>query len=490
MKTVLIVEDEKLIRTGIKTMVQRSGVPVDIIMECANGEAALDVLKEQPVDVMFTDIRMPKMDGIELVSRTMELSNPPLVVAISGFDDFSFAVEMLRHGVREYLLKPVEREKITDILKKLNAEIEKRQSIQQAEKKVGYQQLKFIFTSGAMTQEEEELLEQKYSNLFFDKPYVVCVTGKTVTPEENRSYIYVEDVEDGDVFIVEADNLDELCANELAEANAGISAPYSGIRDLLTAYKEAYAMRKRAFCIGQEVRSEREVCVSVPEGLRVQAQKLLREQNCMQRIQLIGTDKTDELTRHWNSLFEQTKRESITQEEFVKAIMLFLDEVGVIYRNVISEDNLKTVSECKHMLAYAGIVQFEEALMGMILDIHNAINNQLDANRNRQKIKEALDYIKQNYNKDLNMAVVSNHISMNYSLFSFSFKQYTGKNFVNYMKELRVAKAKELLADTDMKIIEISRKIGYENEKHFMKIFKTECGVSPSEYRKNMQRKQ
>ena len=488
MKTVLIVEDEKLIRTGIKTMVQRSGVPVEIIMECANGEAALEILKEQPVDVMFTDIRMPKMDGIELVSRTMELSNPPLVVAISGFDDFSFAVEMLRHGVREYLLKPVEREKITDILKKLNAEIEKRQSIQQAEKKVGYQQLKFIFTSGAMTQEEEELLEQKYSNLFFDKPYVVCVTGKTVMPEENRSYIYVEDVEDGDVFIVEADNLDELCANELAEANAGISAPYSGIRDLLTAYKEAYAMRKRAFCIGKEVRSEKEVRVSVPEGLRVQAQKLLREQNCMQRIQLIGTDKTDELTRHWNSLFEQTKRESITQEEFVKAILLFLDEVGVIYRNAVSDENIKTVSECKHMLAYAGIVQFEEALMGLILDIHNAINNQLDANRNRQKIKEAVDYIKQNYNKDLNMAVVSNHISMNYSLFSFSFKQYTGNNFVNYMKELRVAKAKELLADTDMKIIEISRKIGYDNEKHFMRIFKAECGVSPSEYRKNMQR--
>lgn len=488
MKTVLIVEDEKLIRNGIKTMVQRSGVPVEVIIDCANGEAALEVLKEQHVDVMFTDIRMPKMDGIELVSRTMELPNPPLMVAISGFDDFSFAVEMLRHGVREYLLKPVERDKITDILQKLNAEIEKRESIQQAEKKVGYQQLKFIFTSGAMSQEEEELLEQKYSNLFFDKPYVVCVTGRTVIPEENRSYIYVEDVEDGDVFIVEEDHLEELCLNELADANAGISAVYSGIRDLLTAYKEAYSMRKRAFCLAQEVQCGKEPKVSVPEGLRVQAQKLLREQNCMQRLQLIGTDKTEELTQHWNRLFEETRRERLTQEEFVKAIHLFLEEVGDIYKNAVSDENLKTISECKHVLDFANINQFEEVLMGMILDIHNHINNQLDANRNQQKIKEAVDYIKQNYNKDLNMAVVSNYISMNYSLFSFSFKQYTGTNFVNYLKELRVAKAKELLAGTDMKIIEISQTIGYENEKHFMKIFKTECGVSPSEYRKNMQR--
>ena len=488
MKTVLIVEDEKLIRTGIKTMVQRSGVPIEVIIECANGEAALEVLKEQHVDVMFTDIRMPKMDGIELVSRTMEMQNPPLTVAISGYDDFSYAVEMLRHGVREYLLKPVERDKITAILKKLNEEIEKRQSIQQAEKKVGYQQLKFIFTASTMSQEEEELLERRYANLFFDKPYVVCVTGKNVTPDENRSYIFVDDVEDGNVYIVEEEGLAELRANELAEACAGISAPHSGIRGLLEAYKEAFHVRKRAFILGQEVQFGNEPKNSGAEPLKIQAQKLLRDQNCMQRIQLIGTEKTEELTQHWNHLFEETKKERISQEEFEKVVLMFLDEVGAIYRNAISEENQATIAECKHVLEYANISQYEDVLMGMILDVHNNINNQLDANRNQQKIKEAVEYIKENYNKDLNMAVVSNFISMNYSLFSFSFKQYTGKNFVNFLKEIRIAKAKELLAETDMKIIEISQEIGYENEKHFMKIFKTECGVSPSEYRKNMQR--
>lgn len=488
MKTVLIVEDEKLIRAGIKTMVQRSGVPVEVIIECANGEAAMEVLREQHVDVMFTDIRMPKMDGIELVSRAMELQNPPLMVAISGYDDFSYAVEMLRHGVREYLLKPVEREKIAGILTKLNDEIEKRQTIQQTEKKVGYQQLKFIFTSASMSQEEEELLEQKYANLFFDKPYVVCVTGKNAMPEENRSYIYVDDVEGGDVFIVEADNLEELCANELAEGCAGISAVHSGIRELLDAYKESFAMRKRAFCLGQEIRFGNEPKLSVPETLRIQAQKLLRDQNCMQRIQLIGTDKTEELTQHWNRLFEETKRERIGQEEFEKVVLMFLEEVGTIYKNAMSDENQRLIPECRHVLGYVNISQFEDVLMGMILDLHNHINNLLDANRNQQKMKEAVEYIKQNYNKDLNMAVVSNYISMNYSLFSFSFKQYTGKNFVNFLKELRVTKAKELLAGTEMKIIEISQMIGYENEKHFMKIFKSECGVSPSEYRKNMRR--
>ena len=254
MKTLLIVEDEKLIRNGIKTMVQRSGVPVENILDCANGELALELLKEQHVDVMFTDIRMPKMDGIELVSRAMELPAPPLMVAISGYDDFSYAVEMLRHGVREYLLKPVERDKIRDVLTKLNDEIEKRHCIRRTEKKVGYQQLKFIFTSASMSPEEEELLEQKYADLFFNNPYIVCVTGKNVLTEDDRSYIYVDDVDDGNVFIVEADNLDALCSDELLHTNAGISAVHNGIRELLTAYNEAHAMRKRAFCLEQEVR--------------------------------------------------------------------------------------------------------------------------------------------------------------------------------------------------------------------------------------------
>lgn len=83
------------------------------------------------------------------------------------------------------------------------------------------------------------------------------------------------------------------------------------------------------------------------------------------------------------------------------------------------------------------------------------------------------------------MAVVSNYISMNYSLFSYAFKQYTGSNFVTYLKNIRMEEAKRLLVETDLRVNEISETVGYDNEKHFMKIFKSSCGVSPSEFRKN-----
>ena len=69
MKTLLIVEDEKLIRQGIHVMAKRSEVPIEEIIECSNGEEAMEILNRQPVDVMFTDIRMPKMDGAETLEK-------------------------------------------------------------------------------------------------------------------------------------------------------------------------------------------------------------------------------------------------------------------------------------------------------------------------------------------------------------------------------------------------------------------------------------
>ena len=119
------------------------------------------------------------------------------------------------------------------------------------------------------------------------------------------------------------------------------------------------------------------------------------------------------------------------------------------------------------------------------MQFHELITEEFDDYRNKQKIQQALAYMHEHFHEDLNMAVVSNYISMNYSLFSYAFKQYTGSNFVSYLKELRVQEAKRLLEETDMRVIEISQRVGYENEKHFMKTFKALCGVSPSEYRKN-----
>jgi len=486
MKTVLIVEDEKLIRQGIKAMVKRSGVPVEVVMECENGEMALEIVKSQKIDVMFTDIRMPKMDGIELVHRIAECRHIPIIVVISGYDDFSYAVEMLRNGVREYLLKPVQREKIKELLYKFEEELEEKKQQRKTETQIGYQQLKYLFMQGRNISEEElDSLQQKYEDYFYKDPYVVCVFGKQTEFEADHSVIYLEDVGEGKVCIVEEKNRDQLLQN-FQDVCVGISQTHQGLLECRQAYDEACQARKLAFCSESNVEFGQSVARKVPEGLKIEAAKLLDEQARMQRLQMIGTDKTEELSTTWEHLFEETRRGRIEPGEFFDVLQSFLDEVGKIYRNVMTEEDETIKHRCQRALEFNSLGELQECLLDWILDIHDRIQNQMDTNRNQLKMKLAVEYIHENYNHDLNMAVVSNYISMNYSLFSFSFKQYTGSNFVNYLKDIRIKEAKRLLSETDMKIVEISQSVGYDNEKHFMKIFKSTCGVSPSEYRKNM----
>ena len=487
MNLVLIVEDEKMIRQGIKTMIQRSGVPVDVIMECNNGQTALEILQEQKVDVMFTDIRMPKVDGIELVKRMQECEHVPLTVAISGYDDFSYAVELMRYGVREYLLKPVDREKLKNILQKLEEEIQASKEFNQNIRKLGYQQLKYLMMNEHMSDEEMRLLKFQYENQFYkDQYYVMCLENQKEDIEDSTEYIYLHDIEYNDVFIVESENLELLLKNELSQSCVGISRCHVGIQELKEAYEEASLARKRAFCRNLHVVDYEEYCKK--KIVRDEnSEKLLSQEARSQRVQLLGTDKTDDIISAWNWFYYETKRGNISEQDFKENIELFLTQIAKTYRTSI-KDSTAVLERLREIWKYPDLNSYEEEFMDYVLELHNQINSQVDESKNTQKIQMAVQYIQENYSKDLNMAVVSNYISMNYSLFSYLFKQMTGYNFVNYLKEIRMEEAKRLLQETDDRIIEISQKIGYENEKHFMKLFKSAYGVSPSEYRKNMKK--
>ncbi len=485
MKTVLIVEDEKMIRQGIRTMIQRSGVPVEVIMECGNGEIAWEILKSQKIDVMFTDIRMPKMNGVELVQKVQELADKPIIVVVSGYADFSYAVEMMRHGVREYILKPVEREKIQQILQKLDKEIAQGQESSRTSKRIGQQQLKYLMLNEQITEEEMDTLQSEYENDFGLQNYYVCVLNPKDTVRDGEEYIYLNNVEENDIYLVPEENMDKFKRTGLADEYAGISRRHSGIRELKTAYEEALAARKRAFCTnrgGGVYIEEQEK--HVPSGLLTETEKLIETESRIQRVQLLGTDKTEEIIKGWNAFFRAVEKERMKTDDFQSCMDDFFEEVKKTYRNILTED-MDIIKRLCHYYRFEKLKDYEKEFMDWTLSLHERINSRFDTNKNTQKIKQAIEYIKENYDKDLNMAVVSNYISMNYSLFSYSFKEYTGSNFVNYLKGIRMEEAKRLLAMTDMRIIEISQKVGYDNEKHFMKIFKSSVGVSPSEYRKN-----
>ena len=479
MNTLLIVEDDKMTRQGIKAMVQRSSVPIQNIMECNNGQIALEILKSQRVDVMFTDIRMPKMDGIELVEAMQELEHKPLTVVISGYDDFTYAVRLLRMGIKEYILKPAEMEQIVEILKKLEEEISKNNENERKVREIGCQQLKYMILNEHITEKEIQAVTQRFEKQLLSKEYVVCcLENSGEQTEENASFLYLGDIEANCVYIIGRENKEFLLKNELADSYVGVSRLHTGIAQLKTAYEEAWTARKEAF-----LRSKHDVEYS--ESLLGEHGKADGER-IHQIVQMLGTDKISGVLRTVELFISEIKRNRYSGHVLEKSVDMFVEEMLRTYQNVLQGEEAELL-RFQNIYQFANLDELMEEMTGWMIGFHEKINTEFDDYKNKSKMKQALAYIEENYDKDLNMAVISNYVSMNYSLFSYAFKQYTGKNFVNYLKELRVNEAKRLLEETDMRVIEIGQKVGYENEKHFMKLFKSQCGVSPTEYRKNMQ---
>lgn len=483
MKKLLIVEDEKMIRQGIKIMVMRSQVPISEIIECKNGLEALEVIKTQSIDVMITDIRMPKMDGITLVKEIKKLPNMPKVIVISGYDDFSYAVELLRSGAKEYLLKPVERDKLTEALEKVNREIEEA-TIKEAkskEKKIrlAYKHLKFFLLEQSGNQIDD--LESDLVDALAANSYIVyCAKHKKRGEFKQSGIIYLEDINGQDVFIISVDQKEEMESNVLREDCFGKSLEHRSIQELQTAYFEATLSRKRAFLtLNSGLENP-----TLNQGRKEEVFNEKEVTECM--IQLIGTEKLEDAMRILDRFQYKVQQGKINEVQFERIIECLLVKLEETYQKVIKLDK-ETFIGLKNLYQFDTVSDYFVELRQCFSAIHGQIMNEFNDYKNKQKIQQAIIYIKENYNKNLNMAVVSNYISMNYSLFSLTFKQYTGINFVSYLKNIRVNEAKRLLATTDKKIIEISAMVGYENEKHFMKTFKSIYGVSPSEYRKNMQ---
>lgn len=474
MKSLLIVEDEKMIRHGIAIMAQRCSVEIEEIIECRNGEEALEILRDKSIDVMFTDIRMPKMDGIQLVKETEKLKNRPDIVVISGYDDFNYAVEMLKHGANDYILKPVKRDKIEEILVKLDAHRKEFIENEKDRNRLLMDLMRHILIS--KEDNDEFLRMEKYFKTFFceDEYRIMILPGEEELFGEYENVFYLD--MDGQKVIIIRDKDWRKFFEENALSCVGISKSYSALSDCKNAYQEAYRARIYAFFSN---------CDYVEYTDKNEPQDIHYERFIEKFVSAFTTKDWERYETDLLNYFFEARHGKQNPFLLLAAVKNIDENLHETYDHVISEDKRKLL-KIQNPLQVVNIDTFQEIYIEQLNEFHCILEEQFIQDQNKRKIKQAIEYIKKNYDKDLNMAVVSNYVSMNYSLFSLSFKEYTGVNFVNFLKEIRVNHAKELLKNTDWKIQEIALKVGYENEKNFMKIFKNTCGISPTEYRKNL----
>lgn len=135
MYKLLIVDDEPLIRKGIKTLVDFNELQIESVLEAANGREALEICTHEKPDLILADINMPQMNGLSFAKEVRKMDFDARIAFITGYDYFDYAVQALKIGVDDYILKPVSKKDVTEVLKKLIAKLEentKQQAINQA----------------------------------------------------------------------------------------------------------------------------------------------------------------------------------------------------------------------------------------------------------------------------------------------------------------------------------------------------------------------
>lgn len=469
MKRVLITEDEKMIRRGLHSMVQRSSVPVEEILEARNGQEAWQILQEQPVDLLITDIRMPVMDGLELVGRLPELAHPPLVLVVSGYDDFSYAVTMLRNGAHDYLLKPVEREKFYEAMQKLE-QLYQQQEEEESDKEEQYLlALRYLLRSGSRQDEQRNQLISRYQTAFFPGSYRVFLCREL--PEELQGMDSVS-LENGRRAVLVADE----DASALAAALPppwGESTAHQGMDQLFTGCQQAEAAWKRSFFAA-------EGCCYAPWSYQRKC-----DLSDEQLVGMAGLGRYRDIIRLLESEIRAVARGEVPEDELADLCSQFIARLAVTYQNLIQDEEAE---KFRQFWDFQDVNHWLSELKAWLEPLCKRIETEFADYENKRKIREAVQYVRENFRSPLNMATVSNYVSMNYSLFSLLFKQYTGSNFVSYLQNLRLEEAKKLLLETDWKVNEIGSRVGFSDEKHFLKMFKAAVGLSPTEWRKTGRR--
>lgn len=511
MAKVLLVDDEKNIRNGLRAIISRMDSVFTEIDECSNGADALHMLSQHKYDLLITDLLMPQMDGIELVANIESKHCKPFIVILSGYDDFKYAQKAIKYGVKAYLLKPVDRKELINILMKAEKEFIEKQNDN------------VVQTANPVTEFYDNqismiLLEENLSKAEIDRILSVCEldagnqcfnivvmnyseTYESKDKRENNSVLnsflkkrLAEIHSKGFSFIDRNGNLvaivdQSIDIRELLDPienmygfryAAGIGQCGKTFYDMHLSYIEAeYALRYRLLDPSERVVHFSDILY--PDNKYIVPVRLLKN-----LVGMLDTERRDDLCRLIYRIFDETVINKYPLDYLEKLCRALKDEVIQYLSECIpnkidfiqeQEDGLKGIYE------FADLQEYVHYLSSYIVNINNVLLKMKNTCNTDNEIDKALKYVRENYGKDLTMAEVANRICLNYSYFSLLFKGKTGMNFIDYLKTIRIEKAKELLKNTDYKVCEISGMVGYNNTKHFTTTFREFTGISPTEYR-------
>lgn len=533
---VFLVEDEMVIRRGIKNSIDWEKEGYIFCGEASDGELAYPMIIKEKPDILITDIRMPFMDGLELCKLVKkELPNIKILI-LSGYDEFDYAKEAIRLGVTEYLLKPISSGKLLEALNGVSESIRRekedkdlvRKYMEEMRENTKHEKQKFFeqMIAGNLSMADALETGKKYEMNLSAGMYNLLLFRFTLGKENRKSGELLGEAEyaieklterleyvfefqrgvEGWAFLLMADNEEQMSerVKELSKDLEEIMKNYSTI-----AYFGG---------IGQPVARLRELEESFREAERALAARFTMELNRIISVEDIrmaqNVDTLDDI--EITSFGEIEKTRTMLEKFLNNGAEDEIDEFVDVYINELPEENLKSVLMRQYIImdAYIVMMSFCEKIEGiegemqaqseelknsmktiqtleeiknyirMLLKKIIGVRDTISGRRYSDIIEIAKDQIRKTYMSDeISLNTIAAEVGMSPSYFSSIFSKEMGKTFVEYLTEIRMDRAKELLMCSSMKTSEIGYEVGYKDPHYFSYIFKKTQNCTPKEFR-------
>ncbi|WP_298786856.1 response regulator [uncultured Marinococcus sp.] len=503
---ILIVDDEPMICEGLSQTIDWESIGVKVEGVAYDGMEALDILNEQTIDIVLTDITMPNMDGLALTEELTALHPGVEVIMFSGYDEFEYARQALRLGVNDFLLKPINIEELLTIVKrlqhkkhyagndhndpgeKLKIAVQKqlfRHHVTAEEMIQWEEQYKSCYVvvaeikgyaQGKEKMEKEGQKEQLMQMIEENLARWTKQFARVWRHENEWIYICCGDDSDSSIKKERITKLQKQIEEKGINVHAAVSAsgPFQDIRVL---YKQADTFIT-------SIRGTSKSAISGPDE-KIQEPSLPAAKAFQDQLAVfIMEGRTGEAKELVQEVFD----ELIEKDTGVEPAFRMMRELEVIIKNkVFSHIRERTfdINEFKlqqdvDTRIYNTAEDIQSFFMEDMLRMAGALSNRKETN---WIIDQVLSYMKHNYQHDLQAKTIAEDHFITPNYFSILFKQETGLSFSDYLNTLRIEKASELLVTTSNRVFEIAEYVGYSEYKYFVKVFKKYKGTTPTQYR-------
>ncbi|WP_315069469.1 response regulator [uncultured Clostridium sp.] len=532
MYSVMIVDDEPIIRMGLKKIINWEEYGFKITCEARDGEDAIELLDKYNIDFIVSDIKMHKMTGIELLRKIREKGLDTLVLLLSGYDEFAYAQQGIRLGAFDYILKPLDSQKLKSILINVYNKLEikeKKDNEYKVNRIISGEKILYDLLRGKNLMMMDEYILQYNLPLIKGKVQVAIIEineivisskelGETdelssleksvdniIQKEFKKSSIEYFSVLDGDfgkkIIIVQMDNNIEItdlnenfirilgnileAANEELQIklNIGVGNSYNKVYSMYKSYINAKEALKYKYVLGTN------------KLIHVNELAELRQKNFVYPIEkekalinsiLIG--KEDSLSM-LHELVEEIA--NILSFDIFRINIAFTEIVYNIYSNVLKKYSfIEDVYDLSKIIkiGFLGVetlIDIEKQLIDNIAKLIEIIK-EYNLNHGDNIVYKACEYVLKHIDEDITLTSIANKLNISKNYLCSIFKQRTGENFLEYATRAKMERAKILLKKYDYKVYQISDMLGYKETTYFSKLFKKHTGYTPAEYKKNV----